>query len=283
MDWLELPTDPELPALPRLQASAGEWRVLRFVPLRRMTLWHQPPSGPARIVKLKRPDRAADAAHRLALAFAATNRRPGIAMPRLLKTSPDGAFALPLCPGTPLGAGLPCDAATTLRAIGRMQATLHRCSPTGLPPDDPPLHPLPLIAALCPGLPLSDLADQLRHRPAPSALVLCHGDFALDQILLGPDGLSLVDFDHCHRGEAAADIARFLVTLAEAPPPGLTAAQAGPAYLAGYAEIREPPNPALLDWHFAEAVANRILVCLRKDQPHLIPRLLEQVQGQVPA
>ena len=283
LDWLDLPTDPKLPALPRLRTSAGVWKILRYIPLRRMTLWHQPAVGPARIIKVKRTDRAADAAHRLALASAATQDGFGFTVPRLLETVPDGAFALSLCPGTALGTGLPGDAGVTLRAIGRMHASLHRCSAPGLPPEDRPANPLPLITALCPDLSLSDLAHQLQDRPARSAPVLCHGDFALDQILLGPDGLALVDFDRCHAGDAAADIARFLVNLAEAPCPGPTAAQARTAYLAGYAEVREPPDPARLNWHLAEAVANRILVCLRKDQPHLIPGFLALIQSPVQA
>ena len=97
-----------------------------------------------------------------------------------------------LCPGTALGTGLPGDAGVILRAIGRMHASLHRCSALGLPLEDPPSNPLPLITALCAKPPLPDLAHQLRDRPAPSAPVLCHGDFALDQIVLGPDGLALI-------------------------------------------------------------------------------------------
>ena len=67
VDPFDLPRDPKLPALSRLHSRAWDWKVLRDVPHRRMTLWQQPAVGPARIVQVKRPDRSADAAHRLAL------------------------------------------------------------------------------------------------------------------------------------------------------------------------------------------------------------------------
>lgn len=77
-------------------------------------------------------------------------------------------------------------------------------------------------------------------------------------------------------------MARFLVALAENPSVGLPPDAAGAAYLAGYAEVRTPPAPDRLQWFRAEALAARLLVCLRKDQP--LDRLLAaQLPGGVAA
>lgn len=287
MDWLDLPQDPALPMLAAFRSMPGLCQVLRYVPLRRATLLHRPATGPARIVKVKRPDRAADAARRLAAANMALGTAQAFTIPRLLDTHPDGTLVLSLCPGTSLGTGLARNGTGLLRRIGRMHAALHACPPAALPHEQPgdATDSLALTAALRPGLipALIPLTHLLRDRPAPSDPVLCHGDLGFDQMLLDGDSLSLVDFDLCHAGEAAADIARFLVVLTEAPPPGLTAAVAEAAYLGGYAETRALPAPARLHWFRTEALAARLLICLRKDQSPQIARLLSLINSRVPA
>lgn len=285
MDWIDLPHDPALLALADLHTEPGHWQILRYVPLRRATLLHQPASGPPVIIKVKRPDRAADAASRLTAAQAALGQFPGFAIPRLLDTRADGTFALSLCRGTPLSAGFPDDAPGLMRRIGQMHASLHRTVPVGLPPGrhSPAADILDLAAALRPALCrfLAPVTRLLRSRPRPSAPVLCHGDLGFDQILHENGVLSLVDFDLCHAGEAAADIAHFLVALAGNPPPGLPAAVAEAAYLDGYAELRALPDWDRLHWFRTEAVAARLLVCLRKDQaqPQQVARLLSHIEG----
>jgi aminoglycoside phosphotransferase len=283
--WLNLPVDPALPALAGLQGEGGDWRMLRYLPLRRATLWHLPTTGSARIIKLKRPDRAADAARRLTLVHAALGQDRGFEIPKLLDIRSDGVMALSICPGVVPEAALRADPALILRDLGRLLARLHVCSPRDLPPDDPPQDSLPLIAALRPDLTpaLSGLSDILHQRPAASRPVLCHGDFGFEQILLGPQGLSLLDFDRSHAGEGVADLARFLLVLAETPPGGITAAAAQAAFLAGYAELAETPEPTRLRWFLVEAMVNRLLVCLRKDQPKQIERLLALARPLVPA
>lgn len=269
MTWIDLPRDPALPALAGLMAQPGSWQVLRYVPLRRATLLHQPPDGPARIVKVKRPDRATDAARRLQAAQAALGNGQPFTIPRLLETGPEGIFALSLCPGVALAAGARVDPLCLLAQIGQMHARLHMAPTAGLPPDDAgsAVQDLDLTAALLHDhMPrLAPLIPQLRDRPSPSEPVLCHGDFGFDQILQDADSLSLVDFDRCHAGEAAADIARFLVTLIERPPAGLTSPAAKAAYLDGYAQVRALPGRNRLTWFVTEAAATRLLVRLRKD------------------
>jgi Phosphotransferase enzyme family len=285
MDWIDLPQDPALPALADLHTEPGHWQILRYVPLRRATLLHRSASGPPVIIKVKRPDRAKDAAGRLTAAQAVLGQFPGFAIPRLLDTRADGTFALSLCRGASLSAGFPDDVPGLMRRIGQMHASLHITVPVGLPPGShsPATDILDLAAALHPALCrlLAPLTQLLRSRPRPSAPVLCHGDLGFDQILHENGAMSLVDFDLCHAGEAAADIARFLVALAGNPPPGLPAAVAEAAYLDGYAELRALPDRDRLHWFQTEAVAARLLVCLRKDQaqPQQITRLLSQIGG----
>ena len=285
--WIDLADDPSLPALASLIHRPGHWRTLRYVPLRRATFLHQPVAGPARIVKLKRPDRAAEAAARLAATLAALGPDPGFDIPRLLALGADGSFALSLCHGTPIGIGLPHDAPGLLRRIGRMHARLHCADPSLLPKGLPvaALDCLTLSAALLPDLAsrLGPLMARLGHRPGVAPPVLCHGDFGLEQILHDDGALSLVDLDLCHAGDAAADIARFLVALADDQPDGVDPAVAEANYLDGYAEVRTLPDPARMRWFRAGAVAARLLVCLRKDQTHggRIGRLLAQIDAQV--
>ncbi|MCU0800997.1 MAG: aminoglycoside phosphotransferase family protein [Rhodobacteraceae bacterium] len=273
--WVDLPDDPALPALASLSSQAGAWQVLRYVPLRRATLMYRPSGGAMRIVKVKRPDRACDAARRLAAVNAALGNAAPFATPQLLGSAPDGTFALSVCPGAPVGTAL-------FHQIGRMHAALHAC-PTpvmnaGLPVEhaDTGTIDLSLIAALRPDLAprLGPLAQTLRNMPAVGRAVLCHGDLGLDQILQQNGALSLVDFDRSHLGEAAADIAHFLLAI---PP------EAEAPYLVGYSQIRPLPDPDLLHWFRCRNLVARLLVSLRKDQPDQTDHLLQRLHAPVPA
>ncbi len=289
MQWIDLSDDPSLPTLATLVPQPGRWRMLRYVPLRRATLFHQPVTGAARIVKLKRPDRAAEATGCLAAARAALGPNPGFRMPDLLMPGTEGSFALSVCRGTPIGHCFPPDASDLLRRIGRMHARLHCADPSSMSEGRPvaAMDCLALSAALMPhiGAGIASLRRLLRNRPSVAAPVLCHGDFGLEQILHDDGALSLVDFDLCHAGDAAADIARFLVALADDLPNGIDPRVAEAKYLKGYAEVRTLPDTARMRWFRAEAVAARMLVCLRKDQAHpcRIGRLLAQIDALVPA
>lgn len=285
MAWLDLPFDLALPALETLELEGGDWRMLRYIPLRRATLWHQPTVGRARIVKLKRPERAADAVRRLALVHAASGHDRGFDIPTVLDARSDGVMALSLCAGVAPEAGLRANPTLTLRNAGQLLGRLHLCSPRDLPVDEPRQDSPFLIAALRPDLgpTMSFLSEMLHRRPPAARPVLCHGDFALDQILMGPMGMSLLDFDRSHAGEAGADMARFLLILAEMPPEGLTAQAAQAAFLEGYGDVLEPPDAERLGWFLTEALVNRLLVCLRKDQPMQVERLLALARAPVPA
>lgn len=89
-----------------------------------------------------------------------------------------------------------------------MIARLHGQDAAALPPAPARVDAARWLAAILPGLAMPPATA----RPA-GGQQLCHGDLALGQILDGPHGLCLVDLDRCHRGDAAADLARFLVSL----------------------------------------------------------------------
>jgi hypothetical protein len=285
--WLDLPADPALGALEGLQRQPVIWEVLRYIPMRRATLLHRPDAEhadkPAHIVKVKRPERAADAARRLAAVNEALGVAPPVIIPRLLQVSADGTLRMSLCQGASLGSIPGRRVSGLLWRIGQMHARLHACPCDGLPfgPTVSDEKALAFIGALSPNL--RGLADRLSRnlgaRPLPSAPVLCHGDAGLDQILLDGERLSLVDFDLSHAGEAAADIAQFLVVLAE----NGFGEDDRARYLDGYADVRRRPEPARLQWFLAKAVTARVLVYLRKDQAHRIPRVLGLIDEGITA
>lgn len=283
--WHDLPQDPALVPLADLQAQPGDWLMLRHIPLRRATLLHRPPNDRARIVKVKRPDRALDAANRLAAVQAAVAGHGDFAVPDLLAVDPAGTFTQSICPGCPITPGIAPPTPALLRRIGRLLGQLHLCPADGLPAQAPPVaaDTIAIVAALHPALAeaLPPIGPTLANPPPPTAQVLCHGDFGFDQILQDGQRLSLVDFDRAHRGEAAADIARFLVLLAERPLRSLPPQAAECAFLGGYAECRPLPAPAPLAWFLAQAALERLHVLLRKDaaRPHITARLIALIQG----
>ena len=68
------------------------------------------------------------------------------------------------------------------------------------------------------GTRLLELADALRaasvHLPAWGAeLSLIHGDCKPNQFLIGPEGVAILDFDHCGMSDPANDVGTFLATL----------------------------------------------------------------------
>jgi fructosamine-3-kinase len=200
--WFDLVDDPALP----LHALPDGARMLRYIPGRRATLLVGD-GADRHILKLKKPDRRDDAVlrHRAALIAAR-----GIAMPGLLGLQGDHGFCQTLCPGTALDQG-PCSN-ETLRAVGQMIATLHQQDGAALPPAPDGVDAAGWLTAILPSLDLTSILSGPQ-----GGQTLCHGDLALGQILDGPQGLFLVDLDRCHCGDAAADLARFLVSLQDEP------------------------------------------------------------------
>jgi Ser/Thr protein kinase RdoA (MazF antagonist) len=77
----------------------------------------------------------------------------------------------------------------------------------------------------------------------PPGYGLVHGDVIPTNVLVGPDGrLTLLDFDFCGAGWRAFDVATFLHVARD----DRSTEAAGPAFLAGYQEVRR-----LTDWELA--------------------------------
>lgn len=246
--WFDRAEDPGLP-LSDLPKGAS---LLRYIPARRATL--RIGYGPdGTILKLKKPDRRDDAVlrHRAVLAAA---RGSGLRMPDLIGTCGTHGLRQTLCPGTALDAS-PCRI-EQLRAVGRLVAQLHALDAQALPEAPASSAAEAWLEAILPGL-------IPPHRPAPAQdrPQLCHGDLALGQFLDGPEGLFLVDLDRCHRGSAAEDLARLLVSLQDEP--GLADRHAAAAAICqGYLDGAALPEG--LGAALAAAELDRLRVLLTK-------------------
>lgn len=252
--WFDRAEDPGLP-LSDLPKGAS---LLRYIPARRATL--RIGYGPdGTILKLKKPDRRDDALlrHRAVLAAA---RGSGLRLPDLIGTCGDHGLRQTLCPGTALDAS-PCRI-EQLRAVGRLVAQLHALDAQALPEVPAAIASGAWLEAILPGL----IVPQARPAPARPAQAtdrpqLCHGDLALGQFLDGPEGLFLVDLDRCHRGDAAEDLARLLVSLQDEP--GLADSHAAAAAICqGY--LDGAALPAGLGAALAAAELDRLRVLVTK-------------------
>jgi phosphotransferase family enzyme len=150
-----------------------------------------------------------------------TLRRRGRGLARWLERAGTALRALHLLPPSIAGPLPAHDFAAEVRETTR--ATAH--IPVLLPSAG---------AAICA---LLDRARELHDRLPQEPPTFTHGDFKSEHVWCGPGGLTLLDFDSCHRGDPALDIGKFLAHLqlwhvlnAQA---GLEPAQE--RFLAGYA------------------------------------------------
>ena len=158
-------------------------------------------------------------------------------------------------PGEPLDRALvagsaPADA---LRTVGRTLAGIHQHQ---APPSAarlagaPPAAIAELLGALDPELGswAAHLAARLDdRRPEDDQPVFVHGDFSVDQVVLGPDGPAFLDWDRAGIGTAAVDLASVRAA-------GLDE-ESWERVLDGYGEVR--PLPRDLDWYVAAALLER--------------------------
>ena len=158
-------------------------------------------------------------------------------------------------PGESLDRALAAGVASvdTLSTVGRTLARVHQHQP---PPSAKPVADATLDAAV--GL-LRALDPDLGRRAARLAArlelshpedqqpVFVHGDFSVDQVVLGPDGPVFLDWDRAGVAAAAVDLA------------SMRAAGLDPKswhrVLDGYREVR--PLPRDLVWHVAAALLER--------------------------
>jgi aminoglycoside phosphotransferase (APT) family kinase protein len=143
-------------------------------------------------------------------------------------------------------------------------AGLHQIDAADAVPADlsPPAGTARLVAALLPDLAgrLATVTALLEARaPNSASTALCHGDFSLDQVILGADGggLGFIDWDRTGYGNPATDLASVAAS-------GL-GQEMMQQLLTGYSRVR--PVPDDLSWHVADAHLRRLAEPFRQGSP----------------
>lgn len=292
--WYEFPDDSYLNTMAAFFAAAPDpVRVLRYVPLRRLTFRAAGADGVPLIGKFKRASRFRQAYQLLGVvADAVAAAPPGFGVSRPLGM--DEARCLyyqSALPGVDLAEQVSADNCRhLLAAVGALHRSLHEV-PVAAAPLAPPHAALDTVRrdvawigfmqpALAPWL--GDILALLeRTAPALPAqeAVFCHGDFVCSQILMADGGWSVTDFDLCHRGDPCRDMAILLASLPydvpllrQAAARGSDAdrallAAAAEAYRAGYARRAGREVDALrLTWQRIAAEIYYLGLMLKKDQ-----------------
>ncbi|HEX6827567.1 MAG TPA: aminoglycoside phosphotransferase family protein [Burkholderiales bacterium] len=276
------PDDPKLPAAGRMvsrleQAEASPVKVLRYVPLRRLTLrgpWASATPGPA-VVKVIENGGAAHIAAKLeAIEDAARRGRVSFSVATPIAHDEGAATFVQAClPGVPLSEWIQADdLEAVLRRVGATHAEVHALplAPGSHPPVADPfptvLERLDWLRFVRPGKAellrgVQARLEASRPDPARSRDVFCHGDFRCTQVLADGERWSVIDFDDAGPGPACLDVGRFLAFLKYDLPLLATAAwgdaaasamlaRAEAAYLDGYAgRSGAAPDPRGLLWH----------------------------------
>ena len=229
-----VPYDRDLEALPRLvdpdrrarflgklvpMLEGCSWRVLRHKPGRRHIGVLVADGRTRAIVKLYA------AAHfdqaRLGARFAAGNGGPAL----LGCSRRHGVLASAWQPGRSLAEIVADDplAAESVAAAGRALAAVHDCWPGDLQPRPlgdaaaAVLAAADSLARLAPDLaaPTLRLAGQVAELvlAAPGRPVPLHGDFSADQVVVGQDGVRLIDWDRAGTGPRGFDLGSFIARL----------------------------------------------------------------------
>jgi Ser/Thr protein kinase RdoA (MazF antagonist) len=191
--------------------------------------------------------------------------RRAVQVPRLLNRSNRyAALAVEYFPGRTLQAALASGPARSeVVRTGRALARVHESPATGMPATDlaDPAATVELVGAVLPPLRprVEDLLAALASRRPPGTEPrVCHGDFSLDQVVIGSAGtLAFVDWDRGGAGLPAADLGSAVAS-------GLDDATRT-ALLEGYTEVR--PLPADLGWYVAQAKLLRLAEPFRTASP----------------
>jgi energy-coupling factor transporter ATP-binding protein EcfA2 len=100
--------------------------------------------------------------------------------------------------------------------------------------------------------------------PGEGRFVPAHGDFHVDQLLAGPEGIAVVDFDGLALAAPAFDLATYAADVVRGRDGDLEAVHAVlEPLLAGYGG-----RPADLDWHLAAALLARVAHPFQRQVPH---------------
>lgn len=234
--------------LKRLGLVGSRLSVLRYKPGRRLVLRADGPVGPRAVVKLH----ARSADWTAALAGAQFSEAAG--GPTVIGISDrDRAIAVAWVEGQELDARATAD---RFRLAGMALAATHARPPSGTmrsfrPPDA--LKSISAITAIDPRL--GDMASGLCLPELPDGETCpIHGDFSADQVVVGVEGASIVDWDRAAMGPSARDLGSALARLDLDATRGAEAEQAADALLEGYASVRQLPPAADIAAHRTHAL-----------------------------
>ncbi len=156
----------------------------------------------------------------------------------------------------------PGSAAEVASEAGALVAELQAAPIGGLPPAPPERHlaaaarKADLAATVLPGLRprVEALLERLgRELPSGLAPVPAHGDFHVDQLLIGDD-IAVIDFDQMSVAAPALDIASYAADVVRGRDGDLAAvAEVVDGLLDGYGG-----RPQALDWYLAAAILARV-------------------------
>ncbi len=225
-------------------------RILRYKPGRRIVLCAEDPGGLRAVLKFHAGRDAFDHA------IAGARHSAALGGPALIGADPDHhAVAVAWIPGQPLDASL---SSRDHALAGAMLAVSHHRPPPGqLPmwqaPD--PRASCTMIEALLPHL-SADLDRLLADLPdlPPVGGGPVHGDFSADQVIIGPTGATLVDWDRAALGPAARDLGSALAALDLDAIRGAATGDAAEALLDGYASVCALPDRAEIAAHRRHAL-----------------------------
>ncbi|WP_189799441.1 phosphotransferase [Tateyamaria sp. syn59] len=250
--------------LARMGLSGCTLKLLRFKPGRRLVLRADGPDGPRALLKLH--------AHPDAFARALAGARAGEAAggaPLLSVSAEDGAIATQWIPGQTLDEDASLD---NYVQAGRALAAAHKMAP---PMDLPRLRPVEADAVaerlgwLAPELDEAarDVAARMPVLPGGPATAL-HGDFSADQIVCGPEGPRILDWDRACIGPAAHDIGTALAVLDLDRLRGVDGTDAaGDALIAGYRAAGGSASDADIATYRAHVLMSRATDGFRARRP----------------
>jgi aminoglycoside phosphotransferase (APT) family kinase protein len=163
------------------------------------------------------------------------------------------------------------------RRLGEVLARIHRVDPDsvpGLPRVDALGQVTGLYQAFAEPRPALEIGLRwlARHRPAPAADALVHGDFRTGNLMIGEDGLhGVLDWELAHRGDPGQDLG-WLCTKAwrfgSASPVGGFGTRAD--LMAGYAAAGGiPPDEQTQRWWELHGTVRWALLCRRQAERYL--------------
>ncbi len=163
------------------------------------------------------------------------------------------------------------------RRLGEVLARIHQVDPDsvpGLPRVDALGQVTGLYQAFAEPRPALEIGLRwlARHRPAPAADALVHGDFRTGNLMIGEDGLhGVLDWELAHRGDPGQDLG-WLCTKAwrfgSASPVGGFGARAD--LMAGYAAAGGiPPDEQTQRWWELHGTVRWALLCRRQAERYL--------------